>query len=307
MVRVEFSRIRYFAYLDKDEENSRDGYFVRKSVDEKEKTEGTAASVWTKDNPKYKPGEPMLSEEDLNVVRPSSLTLHNHYMVQSACGVENIFVSYQECHFGSDTDTFPVQFCDLYDLFNLDALDISLLRCFSLKMYEPAKDMGIDVGFLDPQIFSATMIQCNSNTVIIAIAKPMNHDFVVGAYNTGGHWVLVVIVMKWNIVFYLDFAKQVPKQKFQDVQQVINCALGQYMLTKGETAKSKSTPKLTHKTDFKLHQISKDSYVMIREMISNFIESDVIPPEGRYYVQGGYQILAGSRMQPGNRTVTYNN
>ncbi|RLN33216.1 hypothetical protein C2845_PM03G33630 [Panicum miliaceum] len=156
----------------------------------------------------------MLSEEDLNAVGPSSLALHNHYM---------------ECHFGSDADTFPVQFSDLYDLFNLDALDISLLQCFSF-------------------------------------------------------------------------------------------ALGQYMLTKGATTKSKATPKLTHKTDFKCPQqlsgsnlcgfhvafnmmtligdgktykistdftappISKDSYVMIPEMISNFILRNVIPPEGRYYV-----------------------
>jgi hypothetical protein len=59
-----------------------------------------------------------------------------------------------------------------------------------------AKEMGEDVGFLDPRIFSVMVIQCNSNTVIDQIAKLMNHDFVVGAYNTGGHWVLVVIVIK---------------------------------------------------------------------------------------------------------------
>lgn len=85
-----------------------------------------------------------------------------------------------------------------------------------------AKDMGVDVEFLDPQMFSATMIQCKSNVVVNEIAILMNHDFIVGAYNTGGHWVLIVIVMKWNLVFYLDSAKMVSKRKFPDVVQVVN-------------------------------------------------------------------------------------
>ena len=51
-------------------------------------------------------------------------------------------------------------------------------------MFETAKEMQVDVGFLDPQIFSAPMIQVKSNFVIDQIANLMNLDFVVGAYNT---------------------------------------------------------------------------------------------------------------------------
>jgi hypothetical protein len=49
------------------------------------------------------------------------------------------------------------------------------------------KDMGIDVRFLDPQTFSSTMIQFQTNFVVDVIAKLMKHEFVVGAYNMGGH------------------------------------------------------------------------------------------------------------------------
>jgi hypothetical protein len=89
-------------------------------------------SIWTQANTKYKPGEPILSEEDLKAAGPSCVALHNHYMLESANGVDNICVSYQACHFRSTADNFYVAFKDLYDLFHLDALDISLLRCFSL-------------------------------------------------------------------------------------------------------------------------------------------------------------------------------
>ena len=49
-------------------------------------------------------------------------------------------------------------------------------------------EMKCNVGFLDPQIFSATVVQFKSNDVIQAIKKAMNHDYVVGAFNTGSHW-----------------------------------------------------------------------------------------------------------------------
>ena len=48
-------------------------------------------------------------------------------------------------------------------------------------------EMKCNVGFLDPQIFSATVVQFKSNDVIQAIKKVMNHDYVVGAFNTSSH------------------------------------------------------------------------------------------------------------------------
>ena len=63
-----------------------------------------------------------------------------------------------------------------------------------------AEEMKCNIGFLDPQIFSATVVQFKSNDVIQAIKKAMKHDFVVDAYNTGSHWVMVAFAMKWNVV-----------------------------------------------------------------------------------------------------------
>ena len=87
---------------------------------------------------------------------------------------------------------------------------------------QQAEEMHRNVAFLDPQIFSATMVQFKSNYVIEAIKKAMKHDFVVGAYNTGRLQVLVIISMKWNVVWYLDSSKSFPFRKFKDVVIVVN-------------------------------------------------------------------------------------
>ena len=85
-----------------------------------------------------------------------------------------------------------------------------------------AEEMHCNVEFLDPQIFSATLVQYKSKDVITAIKRDMNHDYVVGAYNTGSHWVLVIIAMKWNMVWYLDSSKGFPLRKFKDVVTIVN-------------------------------------------------------------------------------------
>jgi hypothetical protein len=41
-------------------------------------------------------------------------------------------VSYKDRHFLVGDDIFVISWSDLYDIFNLDALDISLMRYFAL-------------------------------------------------------------------------------------------------------------------------------------------------------------------------------
>jgi hypothetical protein len=45
---------------------------------------------------------------------------------------DNIVVEYKKHHFVLADDIFVVSFSDLYDIFILDALDISLMRFFTL-------------------------------------------------------------------------------------------------------------------------------------------------------------------------------
>jgi hypothetical protein len=76
-------------------------------------------------------------------------------------------------------------------------------------MMDKAAEMQISVGFLDPDIFTSTNICQHSGLVIKAIANAMNNDYVVGAYYTG-HWVTLIICMKFKEGWYQDSSKQHP-------------------------------------------------------------------------------------------------
>jgi hypothetical protein len=45
---------------------------------------------------------------------------------------QHIIASYKEEHFLVGNDIFLISWSDLYDIFNLDALDISLMHYFTL-------------------------------------------------------------------------------------------------------------------------------------------------------------------------------
>ncbi|CAN6362991.1 unnamed protein product [Urochloa humidicola] len=77
----------------------------------------------------------MLSEEALKAAGPSCEVLHGYFMEQSVKGTNDISAKLAQSYFENDGElSFRVEFNDWYDLFNLDSLDVSLLRCWTLKM-----------------------------------------------------------------------------------------------------------------------------------------------------------------------------
>ena len=74
-----------------------------------------------------------MSEEALKAAGTCYATLHAYYMQQSKNGATGIPASVPQSYFQSDGDlTLTCAFNDLYDLFNLDALDVSFLRLWTL-------------------------------------------------------------------------------------------------------------------------------------------------------------------------------
>jgi hypothetical protein len=73
----------------------------------------------------------MLTVDALYKAGQPCVKLHNYYM-NNYKSSQDIMVSYKDRHFLVGDSFFLISFSDLYDLFNLDTLDVSLMRCFAL-------------------------------------------------------------------------------------------------------------------------------------------------------------------------------
>jgi hypothetical protein len=57
--------------------------------------------------------------------------LHNYYILNWK-KIDVIVIKYRQSHFLMDDGAFIISLSNLYDMFNLDALDVSLMCCFTL-------------------------------------------------------------------------------------------------------------------------------------------------------------------------------
>jgi hypothetical protein len=99
----------------------------------------TEKNPWTMVNPNYKFGKSLLSDGDLKKAAPCTRKLHTFYMQHGkSVYASDIMVALRPGtsewpqRLSNGLQQLPVQLSDLYDLFNLDALDLTLLHRFIL-------------------------------------------------------------------------------------------------------------------------------------------------------------------------------
>jgi hypothetical protein len=73
----------------------------------------------------------MLTVDVLKQVGKSCVELHNYY-INNYKKDQAIIAPYKEEHFLVGNDIFLISWSNLYDLFNLDVLDIYLMHCLTL-------------------------------------------------------------------------------------------------------------------------------------------------------------------------------
>uniref|UniRef100_K3Y123 Ubiquitin-like protease family profile domain-containing protein n=1 Tax=Setaria italica TaxID=4555 RepID=K3Y123_SETIT len=167
---------------------------------------------------------------------------------------DGMMVRYKRSHLlrSLDSECFFVGFNDLYDLFKIDGLDVSLLRCFTLSMVVETKAKAVAVGFLDPELMSLSTITSNKSYVVEYVTKAFQHyakkKMVIFAHNTGGHWISVVVIPKCSKAFYIDSLRGRGRDHSK-LKDVLNEAFISYC-----TIKKLDSSNLEHVTKFPYHQ-----------------------------------------------------
>ncbi|XP_021309182.1 uncharacterized protein LOC110432717 [Sorghum bicolor] len=171
---------------------------------------------------------------DLKIVGPGCTALHAHYMKDCA---------------DNEKSGILVRFKGIYML-NSSDFEVGLVR----SLFVEAKAKDIPVGFLDPQLMSLDSIKFDRAAVLQyvqkAFTKYTGKDFIMFAYNSGGHWVVLIVIQKWNKVIYLDSNKS-GNHDFSMLKLLIDEAFATH------TSKMKDKPKpLTHAAKYACHQQS---------------------------------------------------
>lgn len=210
-------------------------------------------------------------------------------------------------------------FDGICNLLKIDALDVSLLRCFTLCMISETKAHGLPVGFIDPETMSLSTITCDKSYVVDYLTKALMKQFVkdciMFAHDTGDQWILVVLIPRWGKVLYFDSMRS-EKRDHSLLKDVINEAyLSICRLKKCEEKL------LVHVTKFPCHQqplgntsgfytanhmleamrildvenpkdfevsttpLNTDELVNIQEKIASFIMDQVISSKGDHHYQ----------------------
>jgi hypothetical protein len=89
------------------------------------------STAMTSANSKFEKEKQMLNANELCKAGRFCVELHNYYILNWK-KIDVIIVKYRHSHFLMDDSLFIISLSDLYNLFNLDALDVSLMRCFAL-------------------------------------------------------------------------------------------------------------------------------------------------------------------------------
>jgi hypothetical protein len=89
------------------------------------------STAMTSANPKFEKGKRMLNANKLCKAGQFCVELYNYYILNWK-KIDVIVVKYRQSHFLTGNGVFIISLSDLYDLFNLDVLDVSLIRCFTL-------------------------------------------------------------------------------------------------------------------------------------------------------------------------------
>ncbi|XP_048566189.1 uncharacterized protein LOC125546091 isoform X2 [Triticum urartu] len=212
---------------------------------------------------KFKNGEPLveLSDEEMEKeFGPACLIFHDYYMEKSKNQANerssSFTAKFEHKHFHHSEEDYaiPVQFEDLFELYNLGALEAGLMRLWTLHLIKVAEDSKAPVGFLDAHMISSrqinTMRDQTHRYMVYALNAQCTKEYIIFPYNNGAHWVAVVLLPKLNKVIYLDSIRG--DNRYKELEEVLNSAFLE--VCNHQTGGTSHSAQLCHDFNVMCHQ-----------------------------------------------------
>nr|ABB46793.1 hypothetical protein LOC_Os10g07000 [Oryza sativa Japonica Group] len=163
--------------------------------------------------------------------------LHLYYMEKSNARKPNkatdILGEHDGKPFLGPTNYIVVDFKDLFDLYRLQAVDTSLLKCYSLLSWQWCQKHAPEVAFLDPQVVTITNLQNDRQGMVNYIYDTLwsrrDKEYIMCAYNQYAHLILLFITPKWSTCHYLNSRIDKNAYDWTPIQLAIDEVWAQYV------------------------------------------------------------------------------
>nr|AAP52690.2 transposon protein, putative, CACTA, En/Spm sub-class [Oryza sativa Japonica Group] len=138
---------------------------------------------------KFELGKPLVKPEQLQSLPTQMYKFHEWYMEMSAKGREMFEARIRNPDFLQGEDVLWIHFKDLFDLYQLDAQDVSLLSAWILMEIQRARRRRVyDTGFIDPQKINTEMIdkyeKDTEDNLVHLLAQQHFKTYILLPYNT---------------------------------------------------------------------------------------------------------------------------
>ncbi|XP_066162627.1 uncharacterized protein [Oryza sativa Japonica Group] len=188
---------------------------------------------------KFELGKPLVRPEQLQSLPTQMYKFHERYMEMSANGREVFGARIRNSNFLQGENVLWIHFKDVFDLYHLDALDVSLLSAWILMEIQRARRRGVyDTGFIDPRKINTEMIdnyeKDTEDNLVHLLTQQHFKTFILLPYNTEFHWVLLFFDLDaCRVTVYDSMNKE--EKVFDQVFQLIDRAWDRFRQLVRET------------------------------------------------------------------------
>nr|CAE05333.2 OSJNBa0079M09.2 [Oryza sativa Japonica Group] len=238
----------------------------------------------------YELGKPLVKPEQLQSLTTQIYKFHQLYMEMSATGREMIRARIKDTNFLQGDDILWINFKGIYELYQLDALDASIMSCWILMEIQRARRRGVfDTGFIDSRKVNVAMLdqypQETEDDLVHLLKEQHYKTFILLPYNTEFYWVLLLFDLEaCTVNVYESMDKK--ESTFDKVFELIDRAWYRFHhLVRGKWRERPkfNFPFIRMRDNLITH---KEFIAAVQEQLMGFINEQILDPKGEFYYDG---------------------